>query len=758
MTCAHLKLTRLQVLFAAACLATVSACAADAGVTQVNPRLDAGSSGGTSGASGQRDASVTFIPPIPDAQPWVEPDVGEPVVVRAPQNIESMRIDPADLILQLARGKSETVTFKAFATLQGITGEVEITDRTIFYVPDNYLVGTFPADGSSLFTTRLPASATEPPQRGGKVTIQAQAASNDIPITTVTTTLTVTIIDSGQAADGSPAATPAIPSDPGSKFTDGNSPTLAPTLVYPNDGVMLPPNMRNLEVHFLPATSKAGALYEISLLSPFSEYRFYTRCYADPLKYLKGYCVFEMDPDALDVVAESNRGIDPVTLAVRATDEAGNVGKSASIDVQFAAERVDGAIYYWTTSDPAPRIMRFDFASQSALAPAIEKSDLPDDANNPHLNQRCIGCHALSRDGKRMVASTGASWEGNLVYISDLSKPKTAADWLTVDGRGTGPASQNKVMTASFNPDGTQFVAVGPAGDGSLGQTKLAFHDGITGLRTPPFLDVGFTVSFPDWSPDGQTIAVTHIYGQNSSTIEFKEGGLSVIRRSATGWSPEEVVVPHTALKNRYTPTFVPDSSLLIYSEATQQTGDSDGLVNAYSDPSATVWAVQPQAKATPVLLARANATGVADKLTLADGRSSLVVQRISSGMLMNTYPRAAPFKTTQNGHKLFWFTVASQRRAGVRLYTAKTSVVGDEPTQVLLWMFALDADQVLAGKDGSYPGFFLPFQDMTTSNHMASWTEKYVSPNPPPEPPVVPTIPPPLTITPPTPIPVTRL
>jgi hypothetical protein len=757
MTCAHLKLTRLQVLCAAACLATVSACAADAGVTQVNPRLaDAGSSGGASGASGQRDASVTFIPPIPDAQPWVEPDVGEIVVVRAPQNIESMRIDPADLTLQVARGQSATQAFKAYATLQGITGEVEITDRTIFYVPDNYLVGSFPADGSSLFTTRLPASATDPPQRGGKVTIQAQAANNDLPITTVTTTLTVTIIDSGQAADGSPAATPAIPDDPGSEFTDGNSPTLAPTLVYPNDGVMLPPNMRNLEVHFLPA-SKAGALYEISLLSPYSEYRFYTRCYADPLKYLKGSCVFEMDPDTVDVIAESNRGIDPVTLAVRATDGAGNVGKSASISVQFASDRVDGAIYYWTTSDPAPRIMRFDFASQSALEVAIQPSDLPGDDGTPHAGTRCVGCHALSRDGTKMVASTGSSWEGNLVYINDLSKPKTAADWLTVDGRGTGPASQNKILTASFNPDGTQFVADAPIGDGSLGQNKLAFHDGVTGLRQSS-LDVGFPVSFPDWSPDGQTIAVTHIYGQNSSTIEFTEGGISVIRRAATGWNPAEEVVGHTALKNRYTPTFVPDSSLLIYSEATQQTGDSNLLVNAYSDPSATVWAVQPQAKATPVLLARANATGVADKLTLADGRSSLVVQRISSGMLMNTYPRAAPFKTTQNGHKLFWFTVASQRRAGVRLYTAKTSVVGDEPTQVLLWMFALDADQVLAGKDGSYPGFFLPFQDMTTSNHMASWTQKYVSPNPPPEPPNVPTIPPPLTITPPTPIPITRL
>jgi hypothetical protein len=181
-------------------------------------------------------------------------------------------------------------------------------------------------------------------------------------------------------------------------------------------------------------------------------------------------------------------------------------------------------------------------------------------------------------------------------------------------------------------------------------------------------------------------------------------------------------------------------------------------LVNAYSDPSATVWAVQPKANATPVLLARANATGVADKLTLTDGRDPTVVTRISSGLLMNTFAKAAPFETKQNGHKLFWFTSASQRRAGLRLFKPNPSVVGDTPTQLLLWMFALDADQVLAGKDGSFPGFFLPFQDMTTSNHMAAWTQKYVSPNPPPEPPNVPTIPPPLTITPPTPIPITRL
>jgi hypothetical protein len=67
--------------------------------------------------------------------------------------------------------------------------------------------------------------------------------------------------------------------------------------------------------------------------------------------------------------------------------------------------------------------------------------------------------------------------------------------------------------------------------------------------------------------------------------------------------------------------------------------------------------------------------------------------------------------------------------------------------------MFAIDADKVLAGEDGSYPGFFLPFQDMATSNHMAAWTEKYVSSTPPPRPVPVPPPPPPPAPPPPVPI-----
>ena len=743
MTCAFWKSTRSRVLCAAACVATASACTNLATVSPIQPP---GPDGGQIITPIDQDAGLAehyVLAALEAGQVPVYKYDADPNATTVPQDIATMRIDPADSVLVVECGQSKTVSFRALATMQAGGGEVEITDRTVFYVPDNYLVGEFPSDGSSLFTSRLPTSSAGPPQRGGKVTIQAMAASNNIPITTVTTTLTVQVVCSDSAAAGTPAATPAIPSDPGTEFTGTDTATLAPTLVYPNDGVLLPPNMQQMEVHFQPG-SKMGELYEISLVSDFSDYRYYARCYADPAKFLLGTCAYEIGADMVNIIAESNKGVDPLTLTVRGTDEKGNVGSSASIKVQFAADRVDGAIYYWTTSQPNTAIMRFDFASQSALAPVLQQTD---------NYWQCVGCHALSHDGSRMVASAGTSDAGYLIYLSDLSKPKTAADWLTVNGNSYGVAAQNRVLTVSFNPDGSQFVADAPKNDTTLGVTKLAFHDGVTGVRQSS-LDVGFNVSFPDWSPDGQSIAVTHIYGTNSSTIQFQEGGISVIQKSATGWKPAEVVVvPHTTGKSRYTPNFVPDSSLLLYSEATRQTSDWDGLVDGYSDPSATVWAVQPQANATPVLLARANTPGVADKLTLTDGRDPVVVTRISSGLLMNTFPKAAPFEAKQNGHKLFWFTVASQRRAGLRLYKPNPSVVGDTATQVLLWMFALDADQVMAGQDGSYPGFFLPFQDLLTSNHMATWTQKYVSDNPPPEPPTPPPAPP-LTAIPPVPPP----
>jgi hypothetical protein len=437
-------------------------------------------------------------------------------------------------------------------------------------------------------------------------------------------------------------------------------------------------------------------------------------------------------------------------LTVRGSDQHGKVGTSASASIEFAADSVNGAISYWTASSP-PRIMRFDFGSQSALAPVLQQGDLPDDQGNPGKSTHCIGCHSLSRDGSRLLAGIDGGGAGYLVYINDLSRPKTSPNWLTVDGRPTGVAAKNTIVTASFSPTADQFVAVSWPEDAAVGPTKLAFHDGATGVRQS-FLDVGFPVTYPDWSPDGQSIAVTRTYGFNISNIWFSDGGISVIKRGGSSWQlPAVEVLVGGGGKNRYTPNFVPDSSLILFSESSPPPDDSTAKNDAYSNSIAAVWAVEPKANATPVALAHANATGVADKLTLVDNRQPTLTKRIASGELMNTFPRSAPFQNKQNGHTLFWFTVASQRRAGVRRFVPNPSPVEDAPTQTLLWMFALDADAVHAGKDGSYPGFFLPFQDMLTSNHMAFWTQKYVSDTPPPQPPATPS-PPPLTARPPIP------
>jgi len=737
-----------RLLLAGLCLAIAEGCSSGGGKLIQNSAPDTAQPADATDAADAGDASsadhVTVVVSLPDSPPASDtPPKG------LPQNIASMRIDPLDAVVVVERGKTATLDYHAYAAMVEGGAEVDITSRTVFYVPDNYLVGSFPADGSARFATRLPGSASDPPQRGGKVTVQAQAASTNLPITTVTTTVTVKIVDTGTAAAGTGAATPALPGNPGASFTGTDTPSLAPLLVYPNDGVLLPPNGNQLEVHYLPGAT-AGELYEVAILGRYAEYRYYTRCYADPAKFVKDTCALELDPDSIRVLAESNRGTGPLQLTVRGSDEHGKVGTSATASLEFAADAVNGAITYWTATRP-PRIMRFDFGSQSGLAPVVEQTDLPDDAGNPGKNTRCIGCHALSRDGSRLVAGMEGSEVGNLLYINDLSRPKTSPDWLTVDGRGVGVAAANQIVTASFSPQGDQFVAASWPDNPAVGRTKLAFHDGTTGVRKSVF-DVGFDVTYPDWSPDGESIAVTRIYQANTYNIWFLDGGISVIRRDGGTWKlPALDLFASGSGKNRYTPNWLPDSSLLLYSESARPADDPNARTDAYANSVAAVWAIEPKTGATPVALARANATGVADKLTLADNRDATLVKRLAGGQLMNTFPRAAPFQNRHNGHTLFWFTVASQRRAGVRRFVANESPTLDVSTQTLLWMFALDADEVHAGRDGSYPGFFLPFQDLLTSNHMAYWAQKYVSDNPPPPPPVIPPAPP-LTVEPPIP------
>ena len=74
----------------------------------------------------------------------------------------------------------------------------------------------------------------------------------------------------------------------------------------------------------------------------------------------------------------------------------------------------------------------------------------------------------------------------------------------------------------------------------------------------------------------------------------------------------------------------------------------------------------------------------------------------------------------TQNyrGKKLMWLTFSTRRAYGLRLGA-------DQNAQI--WMAAFDPDAAAQGKDPSFTAFWLPFQDMSSGNHIAQWVTKVV-------------------------------
>ena len=603
--------------------------------------------------------------------------------------LESIRVEPAAVTLTASPSMAATQSFKAYGKFPGSSNEVEITSKVVWYT-DQPTVGVFNDISSSTFTSST--------GNGGltKALAQLQATgltgSGDVKVKFAAT------VNGPDGSSGGTGGMP-LPADPGKSFPSGGAggsadATRAPKLMYPNNGVMLPPNIQKLEVHFDPGAAK-NTLFEVSFTSELADIKTYLRCVKKtPDNVTTAGCVYALDQTAYTYVAATNRGGAPVKLRVRGSDDTGTgFGESAEFDVSFAEQNVNGGLYYWTVSGDSA-IMRVDFGGDTLK---------PQEFLSPGKNGfgTCVGCHAISRDGTKMVASLGGQNDGRLVYIANMAA--YPASPLTVNGTSQ-TAQNNRIQFASFSPAGDRFVAI--YGDQTVPErNKLRFHDGNTGLRLDAeAITLSFEPNHPDWAPNSNMIAMGRVppEGHNTSQRSYRNG-IELVTRTGTTWSAPQTIMPVEVGKSRYNPNFAPDSSFLIFSESVcPANSPNDGECDGDADNPAKTYAIKPAPGSQPIFLKNAGSPG------LADGTNT---------NLADTFPRFSPFQNKQGSGRIFWVTVASRRKAGYR----------DPAGKQWLWMFAVDPDKVNAGQDGSYPAFYLPFQDLTTSNHIGQWTQKVV-------------------------------
>jgi hypothetical protein len=265
----------------------------------------------------------------------------------------------------------------------------------------------------------------------------------------------------------------------------------------------------------------------------------------------------------------------------------------------------------------------------------------------------------------------------------------------------------NKSFFESWNSQSTQYVGV----DDRDSDFNLRIFDGATGMLLQSIMGTGTMdrpTDHPDWAADGKSIAYAQVSrnGPRGASLQWPTHGAIMMVQNNGSWGAPVEIAPAVSGKNRYYPAIAPSSDFLVFDESTCSSGgDADIDCDADTDKSATLFAAKLAAGATLVPMAKANAPGKRD---------------MGATQLTNSFPKWSPFnfqRTRELGSRLQWLTFSSSRKYGLR-----------EPNGIVwLWMVAIDPDKVAQGVDPSYPAFCLPFQDLSTSNHIPQWTQVVV-------------------------------
>lgn len=441
------------------------------------------------------------------------------------------------------------------------------------------------------------------------------------------------------------------------KFGGANDPNGKITVVYPPDGVVVPPNMKSIEIHFIPTAGQT--LFEIKFTAPTKSLAIYTTCTA-----VGGGCVYQSTDAFWTDLVEYARGTVPVTYTIRGVNggNPGAVGSSASRAMAFGQQDIKGGIYYW---NDAGVIQRYDFGFPAV--PAKLYMTAPEAGG-----AFCVGCHAMSRQGDRILV--GKDIPGPAAYVLfDVATKKP----LQVNGQPFTGASN----FFSFSPNGQYFLQSDGA---AIGMRRIA--DGT--MVVPKVVNSG---TMPDWSPDGQTM----VYAKPQTPVPFAAPGVSsasleTMHWNGSAWDTPSTLVPFGG-KNNYYPAFDPTGDWVIF---VRSPSNAESMSNAAKDPN----------------------TG-----KLPDGELWIAPAKGGPAMRLDTatnpgavsWPKWAPVRNDYFDGKILWATFSSGRAYGLRL-------ADGQKTQI--WMMGFDLQKAAAGQDPSLPAFWFPYQSITSGNHIAQW------------------------------------
>jgi hypothetical protein len=303
----------------------------------------------------------------------------------------------------------------------------------------------------------------------------------------------------------------------------------------------------------------------------------------------------------------------------------------------------------------------------------------------------CLGCHTLSRDGKKMA----------VVYEGEAVQVIATADRASLFGRATmmpapdvmppapmpEPGAADDALSGawgSFSPDASKLVLAQKGG--------LKLIDGTTGM---PLGSDGGTIAtpemtfatHPDWSPLGDRLAITLATRGNGKEVEG--GSIAVLPFDGTTFGPAEILVPSTAADdNHFFPSFSPDGRYIAFVQAKGKSRDA--------------------ASATLNLLDTENG-----EIHALERLNRRVGAEDEKGGLGNSMPVWAG----SNADGSYWLSFSSLRAYGeLRPKDKKVDQI---------WLAAVDPTL----DDPGYAAFWAPFQSLDQGNHRAFWTESQSDP-----------------------------